>query len=154
MDRNFLYFKNFLRDRIAMGILYACKQWFHIYYLQQSLLNIWTLLLLLLFGIVTFQAFFFHSSLFFLALPPALKKDDEPSLTCMHKRNLHFILHYLTLKLIKKSKQPSSSSSFSQKRHRYFLFQYHKNFQLVVRLKGDALSLLQTQYAKKKRNPE
>jgi hypothetical protein len=80
--------------------------------------------------------------------------DVSPSLTGIPKRNLHFILHYLALEFIKKSKQPSSSCSFSQKRHRYFLFQYHKNFQLVSRLKGTALCLLQTQYAKKKRNPE
>lgn len=82
------------------------------------------------------------------------ERKEIPSLTGIPKRNLHLILHYLALELIKKSKQPSSSSSFSQKRHRYFLFQYHKNFQLVSRLKGTALCLLQTQYAKKPRNPE
>jgi hypothetical protein len=78
---------------------------------------------------------------------------SSPSLSHIPKRSLHHILHYLTLELIKKSKQPSSSS-FSQKRHRYFLFQYHKNFQLICRLKGNALCLLQTQYAKKPKNPE
>ena len=109
---------------------------------------------LLLSGIITFQAFFPHSSLLFLALPLALKKDGEPSLTCIPKRNLDFILHYLLLQQIKNSKRPSSASSFSQKRHPYFLFQYHKNFQLKSRLKGAALCLLQTQFAKKPKNPE
>jgi len=79
--------------------------------------------------------------------------DWHPSLLDIPKRNLDFILHYLLLQQINNSKLPSSSS-FSYRCHRYFLFQYHKNFQLVRRLKGTALCLLKTQYAKKKRNPE
>jgi predicted metal-dependent RNase len=120
---------------------------------QYSFLYVLSFLLLVLSGIIIFHAFFSHSALLCLAIPPAFKKGKEPSLTGIPKRNLHFILHYLTLELIKKSKQPSYSS-FSQKRHRYFLFQYHKNFQLICRLKGNALCLLQTQYAKKPKNPE
>lgn len=66
----------------------------------------------------------------------SLEKENSPSLSHIHKRSLDFILYYLTLQLIKKSKQPSLSSSFPQKRHRFFLFQYYKNFQLKGRLKG------------------
>jgi hypothetical protein len=80
--------------------------------------------------------------------------NDSPSLTGMPKRNLDSILHYLLLQQIENSKLSSSASSFSYKRNRYFLFQYHKNFQLARKLKGNPLSLLQSQYAKKKRNPE
>lgn len=79
---------------------------------------------------------------------------SPPILTSIPKRSLHRILHYLLLQQIKNSKQPASHSSFSYKRHPYFLFQYHKNFQLISRLKGTALCLLQTQYAKKPKNPE
>lgn len=61
--------------------------------------------------------------------------ENSPSLSYIPKRNLHFILHYLALQLIKKNQQ-SSSSSFSQLRHNYFLFQYYKNFQLKNRLNG------------------
>jgi hypothetical protein len=57
------------------------------------------------------------------------------------------------LELIKKNKQSSFCSSFSYRRHRYFLFSYHKNFRMVRRLKGSALCLLQTQFAKKPKNP-
>lgn len=52
----------------------------------------------------------------------SLEKENLPSLSNIPKSSLHFILHYLTLQLIKKSKQPSSASSFSQLRHRFFLF--------------------------------
>jgi hypothetical protein len=79
--------------------------------------------------------------------------NNSPSLTHIPKRSLHSILHYLLLDEIKKSKQPSPPSYLSQKRHQYFLFQYHKNFQLVRRLKGSALCLLLTQFAKKPKNP-
>ena len=82
-----------------------------------------------------------------------VRGEDSPSLSHIPKRSLHFILHYLLLQQIKNSKQPSSSS-FSYKRHPYFLFQYHKNFQLISRLKGSALCLLQTKYAQKPKNPE
>ena len=80
-------------------------------------------------------------------------EKDYPSLTGIPKRSLDSILHYLLLQEIRKSQLPSSLSSFPQKRHRYFLFQYYKNFQLINRLKGSALCLLQTQYAKKPKNP-
>jgi hypothetical protein len=83
----------------------------------------------------------------------SVRENNLPSLTGIPKRSLHHILHYLVLQQIKKSKQPTSHSSFSHKRHTHFLFQYHKNFQLVSRLKGTALCLLQTQYAKKPKNP-
>jgi hypothetical protein len=100
----------------------------------------------------------------FRVISPALLKDFSNSSTHLGKgfktsikgipkRNLDCILHYLLLQQIKNSKH-SFSSSFSCKRHHFFLFQYHKNFQLAGRLRGNALSLIQSQYAKKKRNPE
>ncbi len=125
-----------------------------LHHVQRPFPYVSSFLFLLLAGITTYQAFFPHPSLLFLALPLALKKDGEPSLTCIPKRDLDFILHYLTLELIKKRKQPLYRTSFSYRRHRYFLFQYHKNFQLVNRLKGNALSLLKTKYAIKPKNPE
>jgi hypothetical protein len=76
-----------------------------------------------------------------------------PSLTGIPKRNLDTILHYLLSQKIHHDKHPHLPLPFYHKRHPYFLFQYHKSFRLVSRLKGSALSLLQTQYAKKPKNP-
>jgi hypothetical protein len=78
----------------------------------------------------------------------------EPSLTDIPKRSLDYILHYLILQKIHHDKHPHLPLPFYKQRHPYFLFQYYKNFKLISRLKGSALSLLQTQYAKKPRNPE
>lgn len=64
----------------------------------------------------------------------------------------HKILHYLVLQRAQKNKT-GSPSSFGNTRHLNFIFQYHKNFQLVSRLKGNALALLQTQFIKKPKNP-
>ena len=83
----------------------------------------------------------------------AVKKNDTPLLTGIPNRSLHFIFHYLTPELIKLGKQPSSQSSLSYWRNRYFLFSCQKNFQMVRRLKSSALCLLQTQYSKKPKNP-
>jgi hypothetical protein len=77
-----------------------------------------------------------------------------PVLTEIPKRSLDRILHYLVVQQIQNSKKPFSAASFTKKRHPHFLYQYHKNFRLISRLKGSALCLLQTQYAKKPRNPE
>ena len=137
---------------IANALMLSCKSKFHLQ-AQQLLLHAWHPFSLLLFGIITFRALLFYSPIFILAAPFAIRKNNEPSLTNIPKRSLHSILHYLLLQQIKNSKHPSSTSSFPQKRHRYFLFQYYKNFQLISRLKGSALCLLQTQYAKKPKNP-
>lgn len=118
-----------------------------------KLLYVARFLLLLFLALITFQALFFHSGLLFLAFPLVLKKDDEASLTGIPKRSLHFILHYLTLQLIRKVKQSSSQPSFSYRHNRYSLFSYNKDFQIVRHLKGSALCLLKTQYAKKPKNP-
>ena len=83
----------------------------------------------------------------------AAKNTHPPSLTTIHKRSLDRILHYLALQQIHNSKKSSAQTTSSQERHPHFLFQYHKNFQLVSRLKGPALALLKTQYAKKPKNP-
>ena len=77
----------------------------------------------------------------------------DTTLTGIPTCSLHSILHYLVIQQIKANKQPTSNASFPQRRHPSFLFQYHKNFQLVSRLRGNALALLQTQYAKKPKNP-
>jgi hypothetical protein len=86
-----------------------------------------------------------------------MKKDklsSLPSITNIPKRNLDSILHYLFLQKIYYDKHPHIPGPFYSRRHPYFLFQYHKNFQLMSRLKGSALCLLKTKYATKKRNPE
>ena len=80
--------------------------------------------------------------------------EPSPVLPEIPKRSLDSVLHYLVLQQIRNSQQPVAHSSFSRKRHPHFLYQYHKNFQLVSRLKGSALCLLRTQYAKKPKNPE
>jgi hypothetical protein len=80
-------------------------------------------------------------------------KFNLPSLTGIPKCSLDFILHYLTLQKIRYDKHPHLPLPFYYKRHPHFLFQYHKNFRLVSRLKGSALSLLKTQFAKKPKNP-
>lgn len=81
------------------------------------------------------------------------KNKNFLSLTGIPKRKLNLILHYLLLQEIKNIKH-NSGSSFFYKRHRFILFQYHNNFQLASKVRGSALSLIQSQYAKKKRNPE
>jgi len=83
----------------------------------------------------------------------AAKNIYQPSLTGIPKRSLDNILHYLTVQKIHHDKHPHLPTPFYHKRHPHFLFQYHKSFRLVSRLKGSALSLLKTQYAKKPKNP-
>lgn len=67
--------------------------------------------------------------------------------------HLYRILPNLLSQELKNNKRNSDFSLF-YKRHNFYLFQYHKNFQLATKLRGNALSLIQSQYAKKKRNPE
>jgi hypothetical protein len=83
----------------------------------------------------------------------AAKNIYQPSLTGTPKRSLDNILHYLLLQKIHQDKHPHLPLSFYRQSHFHFLFQYHKNFRLVSRLKGSALCLLKTQYAKKPKNP-
>jgi hypothetical protein len=66
---------------------------------------------------------------------------------------LRSILYYLLLQKTHREKHHHSPFPYYHKRHPHFLFQHHKNFQLVSLLKGSALCLLQTQYAKKPKNP-
>ncbi|MGH2566065.1 MAG: hypothetical protein ACRDE5_16220 [Ginsengibacter sp.] len=79
--------------------------------------------------------------------------NAQPSLTNIDKRSLDSILHCLALQQIRNNKNPSSAITLPSHRHPHFLFQYHKSFQLVSRLKGSALCLLKTQFAKKPKNP-
>jgi len=56
------------------------------------------------------------------------------------KISLDSILHYLIL-------QKSTNHNLILSPH--FVFHYYKNFQLLTRLRGSALCLLKTQFAKK-----
>jgi hypothetical protein len=64
--------------------------------------------------------------------------------TSIPKSSLDNILHYL----LEKRKTNHNICINNQ-----FVFQYYKNFQLLSRLRGSALCLLKTQYAKKPKNP-
>ena len=97
-------------------------------------------------------------------LSPALLKDvDNYSsyegidfqlfLSGIPSGDLYLILHDLLSQELKNNKH-NSDFSFFYKRHNFYLFQYHKNFRVATKLRGNALSLIQSQYAKKKRNPE
>jgi len=83
----------------------------------------------------------------------AAKNTYQPSLTGIPKRSSDRLLHYLAMQQIKNSKKPRNKSSSILVHHPHFLYQYHKSFRLVSRLKGSALCLLKTQYAKKPKNP-
>ncbi|KAA9040831.1 hypothetical protein FW778_01970 [Ginsengibacter hankyongi] len=83
----------------------------------------------------------------------ATKNTYQSSPTGIPKRSLDYILHYLVLQKIHHDKHPYLPTPFYRQRHPSFLFQYHKNFRLVSRLRGSALCLLKTQYAKKPKNP-
>ena len=80
--------------------------------------------------------------------------SNTPCVSNIPQRDLHFILRYLSADWLEKITGSNIQTLPSSMRHRYFLFQYHKNFQLVRRLKGSALCLLQTKYAIKPKNPE
>lgn len=69
---------------------------------------------------------------------------DKDILRGVPKRALHAILTYLV-------EQKKSNLNISITPH--FVFQYYKNFQLLLRLRGAALCLLKTQFAKKPKNP-
>lgn len=82
----------------------------------------------------------------------AAKKPLHPlSLSNIPKPCLDHILHYLLLRQIKNG---LSNDRFQrQEPHKFILYQYYKNFCLLSRLKGSALCLLKTQFAKKPKNP-
>jgi hypothetical protein len=83
----------------------------------------------------------------------AAKKPLHPlSLSNIPKPCLDHILHYLLLSQIK-NRAASAGGAPDQEPHRFILYQYYKNFQLLSRLKGLALCLLKTQWAKKPKNP-
>jgi len=81
------------------------------------------------------------------------RMKKSPSLTCIHTRSRHFILHYLFMQQIKAKKSGEPITTFPNGRHPYFLFTYYKSFQLISRLKGAALCLVKTKYAIKPKNP-
>lgn len=82
----------------------------------------------------------------------ATKKSLPPlSLDNIPKNYLDRILRYLVLQEIRKDRSPERFQSLQP--NRFLLFQYYKNFRLVSRLKGSALCLLKTQFAKKPKNP-
>ena len=97
-------------------------------------------------------------------LSPALLKDvDNYSsyegidfqlfLSGIPTGDIYLILHDLLSQELKNNKH-NSDFSFFYKRHNFYLFPFHKIFQLATKLRGNALSLIQSQYTKKKRNPE
>ncbi|CAN5415233.1 hypothetical protein BH10BAC2_BH10BAC2_18010 [soil metagenome] len=70
-------------------------------------------------------------------------KDGIPT------RCLHAIQHYLLMQGIRAVTTRTSVHLHNPNT----LFQYYKNFNIKKRLSGKALCLLQTQYAKKPKNP-
>ena len=80
--------------------------------------------------------------------------SNTPCVSNIPQRDLHFILRYLSPDWLEKLTGSKVQTLPLNWRHRYFLFQYYKNFQLLRRLKGSALCLLQTKYAIKPKNPE
>lgn len=75
------------------------------------------------------------------------------SLAGIPKPALHTILHNLLMQQIHAAASHPGLIYKVCRRHRFTLFQYYKNYRLLSRLKGSALSLLQTQFAKKPKNP-
>jgi hypothetical protein len=63
-----------------------------------------------------------------------------PSLTSILKSNRHFILHYIFMQQMRGKESSAPINTFSNSRHRYFFIIYYKSFQLISRLKGEALS--------------
>lgn len=70
-------------------------------------------------------------------------KDGIPT------RCLHTIQHYLLMQGIR----AAATGTPMHLHNPNTFFQYYKNFNVKKRLSGKALSLLQTQYAKKPKNP-
>jgi hypothetical protein len=71
-------------------------------------------------------------------------KKDQYFLPNVPKHALHKILSYLLLQQKANRNISITPQSVSQ---------YNKNFQLLSRLRGTALCLLKTQFAKKPKNP-
>jgi len=80
--------------------------------------------------------------------------NSDPILTMIPIRNVDHLLHYLIRQQIKTRKTDVPLPSFSNGRHRFFLFNCDKNFNIINRLKGTALSLMKRQFIKKPKNPE
>ncbi len=76
------------------------------------------------------------------------------STTMIPKCKRDLVLHYLAKQHLKIIRHAPGAGGRPNMRHEYFVYQYYKNFQMIKRLKDKALALLQTQYAKKPRNPE
>lgn len=69
------------------------------------------------------------------------------------KSVLDSILNYL-IQQQRAAIKPSASKNFNQSvHHPWFLYHYYKNFRLVIRLRGAALSLLKSGFIKKPKNP-
>lgn len=77
-------------------------------------------------------------------IPSAIKGIPKPS--------FNFIVEYLLTLQLNNKKFFNGVDILSQK-HPTVIFQYYKNFQLMSRLRGSALCLLKTQFAKKPKNP-
>ncbi|HVZ96682.1 MAG TPA: hypothetical protein VG847_07390 [Chitinophagaceae bacterium] len=79
--------------------------------------------------------------------------NTEPNLTGIPKRSLDRVLHHLLIQKFQRQEQGHSSASLHQPHHPSFIINYYKSFRLLDRLRGASLSLRQTQFAKKPKNP-
>lgn len=80
-------------------------------------------------------------------------KHSGLSLSGIPKPALDAILHNLLMQQVKAAARHPEKIYKVCRRHRFVLFQYYKNYRLLSRLKGKALCLLKTQFAKKPKNP-
>jgi len=71
----------------------------------------------------------------------------------LYDNNFKFVLQFFKLDVIKERYQ-SLRNIFYSHSHYCYLLDNIKTFQLLNRLKGEALCDIKTKYAEKKRNPE
>lgn len=83
----------------------------------------------------------------------AKKHPPGISIAGIPKPALDNILHNLLLQQVKAAANHPEKIYKVCRRHRFIIYQYYKNYCLLSRLKGKALALLKTQYAKKPKNP-
>ena len=93
----------------------------------------------------------------------AIKKNQLAlSFAGIPKNALHNILHKLIMQqsqaaahqnVVPFKQRTTNNGQLRVSQNHFLLFQYHKNYCLLSRLKSKALCLLNTQYAKKPKNP-
>ena len=80
------------------------------------------------------------------------KKHIPSKIKGIPKPSFNFIVEYLLTLQLSHKRYFKFIENLSQE-HTTVIFQYYKNFQLMSRLRGAALCLLKTQFAKKPKNP-